>query len=405
MAELTATDPMKGELEALLVAAKERAAAEQEVAAEFTNSLDDPEYELQKNLKKISSQFDQQLQDAQQSWEDSRNAIVAEFEQEESGIKTQQQAALREIELEYGNEREAAQKEKTDASWMVSSVLDDNAHDSPRYQYETFKKRLTSTKEKLAQQRREMDEAVKAATELMQDRRQWQGESEVAATEKPQDLEEAEDVFQAAVTSIEKGSAALRKQKLARLFGGVWPSLFFLVAVAAISAPVILFVDPQMLQIEALNNRNTWLVSAIGGAALLVTIVMSILFGIARSKSAAVFEPIEQAAANLKAAHRRWQEFAKQELHERKQQCERRHAEVIAQRERALANLDAKSNQRLQDAETRKAQRTAEAEQKFPAMLADLERRREERLGKLDEEFGTKKAELTGGRRMTLDSA
>src|SRR5580704_5104075 len=374
---MTAADPIKSELEALLAAAQERAAAEQEVAAEFTNSLDDPEYELQKNLKKISSQFDQQLQDAQQQWETSRDAIVQQFAQEESGIKAQQLAELREIELEYGSEQDAAEKEKTDASWMVTSVLDDNAHDSPRYQYETFKKRLTSTKDRLTQQRREMDEVVKAATDLMQDRRQWQGEGEIETVEKPETLEEAEELFQSSAGKIEKGSAALRRQKLARIFGGVWPALLFVFAAAAICAPILMFVEPQLLKIEALNSRTTWLLTAAGGSALLVVIVMSILFGVARSKSAAVFEPIEQAAANLKAAHRRWQEFAKQELQERKQQYERRHADVIAQRERALTNLETKSTKRLRDAETRKAQRLAEAEQKFPAMLADLERRRE----------------------------
>ena len=236
MAELTAADPIKSELESLLAAAQERAAAEQEVAAEFTNALDDPEYELQKNLKKIGTQFDQQLQDAQQQWETSRNAVVQQFEQEESGIKAQQLAELREIELEYGNEQEAAEKEKTDASWMVTSVLDDNAHDSPRYQYETFKKRLTSTKDRLAQQRREIDEVVKAATDLMQDRRQWQGEGEIETVEKPETLEEAEELFQSSASKIEKGSAALRRQKLARIFGGVWPALLFVLVAAAICA-------------------------------------------------------------------------------------------------------------------------------------------------------------------------
>src|SRR5580704_18364520 len=227
-AELTAADPIKSELESLLAAAQERAAAEREVAAEFTNSLDDPEYELQKNLKKIGSQFDQQLQDAQQQWETSRDAIVQQFAQEESGIKAQQQAELREIELEYGSEQEAADKEKTDASWMVTSVLDDNAHDSPRYQYETFKKRLTSTKDRLAQQRRQIDEVVKAATDLMQDRRQWQGEGESETVGKPEDLQEAEDLFQSASTTIQTAQTTLRRQKLPRIFGGWWPMLLFL---------------------------------------------------------------------------------------------------------------------------------------------------------------------------------
>ncbi len=131
MAELAAAAPMKSELEALLASAKERAAAEQEVTAEFTSSFDDPEYELQKHLKKIGSQFDQQLEEAQQKWEQSRTAIVQQFEQEENTIRTQQAAELREIELEYGNEQEAADKEKADASWMVTSVLDDNCARQP----------------------------------------------------------------------------------------------------------------------------------------------------------------------------------------------------------------------------------------------------------------------------------
>jgi S-DNA-T family DNA segregation ATPase FtsK/SpoIIIE len=405
MAELAAAAPMKSELEALLASAKERAAAEQEVTAEFTSSFDDPEYELQKHLKKIGSQFEQQLEEAQQKWEQSRAALVLQFEQEENAIRTQQQAELREIELECGNEQEAADKEKADASWMVTSVLDDNAHDSPRYQYETFKKRLTGTKDRLTQQRREMDEAVKATTELMQDRRQWQGEGEIEAVGKPEDLQEAEDQFQAASTAIQTAQATLRRQTLPRLFSGWWPMLLFLFVWLAIFAPMLLFVDRTMFKIDALNNQTTWQIAAAGVSAVVVLIVLSILFGMSRSKSGPVFEQLEQASADLKAAHRRWGEFAKAELQERKKQYERRQAEVAAQRERALTNLESKSAQRLEDAESRKAFRVAEAEQKFPALLADVERRREAALGALDDDFGKKKGEVTGGRRMTQESA
>ncbi|HEV8000941.1 MAG TPA: hypothetical protein VGP63_13740, partial [Planctomycetaceae bacterium] len=264
MAELMTADSMKNELEALLVAAKERAAAEQEVASEFSNALDDPEYDLQKNLRQIGSQFDKQLEAAQQDWETKRTALVQQFEQEENALRTQQQNAMREIDLEHGNEQEAAEKEKTDASWMVTSMLDDNAHDSPRYQYETFKKRLTATKEKLSQQRRDMDEAFKAATELMQDRRQWQGEAELEAGVKPEDLEEAEQQFQSAVSTIQTRSLALRRLKLARFFGGFWPALLFLLGFGAIFAPVYLLVQPELLKIEALNNRTTWLLTVAG---------------------------------------------------------------------------------------------------------------------------------------------
>ena len=183
--------------------------------------------------------------------------------------------------------------------------------------------------------------------------------------------------------------------------------LLFLFVWLAIFAPVLLFVDPQMFKINALNNHTTWQLTSAGVSAVVVLIVLSILFGISRSKSGPVFEQLEQAAAELKAAHRRWGEFAKAELQERKKQYERRQAEVAGQREPALTNLESKSAQRLEDAESRKAARPGRSRAKVPGPA----RRRQSApavktaLGALDDEFGKKKGEVTGGRRMTQESA
>ena len=102
-----------------------------------------------------------------------------------------------------------------------------------------------------------------------------------------------------------------RKQKLSRLFGGVWPVLLFVVGWPSLAAPLVLFVEPAGLKVPALTDRNTWLLSAAGAAAGVMVIFLATLYGIARSKSNRVYLDVQQAFAELKTVQKRWAELPK----------------------------------------------------------------------------------------------
>ena len=134
-------------------------------------------------------------------------------------------------------------------------------------------------------------------------------------------------------------------------------------------------------------------------------VFLATLYGIARSKSSRVYLDVQQAFAELKAVQKRWLESAKQELQERRQQFERRYAEIVAQRDRALANVEAKAAHRLADATARKQRERAEADQRYPALLAEIAERRDEQLRSLDEDFQKKMTDLAAAKREASEAA
>src|ERR1700685_335863 len=249
--------PIKHELRNMLAAIDRRAQAEERLQAEFGDD-GDATGKLAATIRATSEHFDAEQRAVQDQYETARQEVLSQFQRDDGAIRADYQAALAEIEQRFAGESQAAEQEKADASWMVSSVLDDASHESPRFQFETFQKRLTATKDRLKEQRREIDETIEAADQVMQDRRQGPGSCELDPVANPQDLAECEERFSQASNAIREGRAALEKQKLSRLFGGWRPALIFLCGWLAHPAPLVLYVDPALLKIAELRDRNTW---------------------------------------------------------------------------------------------------------------------------------------------------
>jgi DNA segregation ATPase FtsK/SpoIIIE, S-DNA-T family len=397
-------DSLKSEIVALMSAIRERARAEEKLEVDFADD-GSGQRALQSTLKSTTTRFEADRNRVQEEYEAARSEALAQFERDNGSIQADYDAALAEIEREFSTETEAAEKEKADQGWMVSSVLDDAHHESPRFQFDTFKKRLSTTKDRLRDQRKEMDETVEAAETLMQNRRQGPSSFELDPISNPQDITECEERFGAACRTIRDGFLTLKKQGLSRLFGGVLPFLLFFVGTAAVAAPIILFVDPALLKTPALLDKNTWYAAAAGAAAVLVLLILLILYGVARSKSNGVYLDVQQAYAEIQALQKRWLDAAKLELHERKQQFERRYAEVVAQRDRAVAKLEGKAARRIGDATERRDRMKAEADERYPALLKEIADRRDQQLEALDNDFQQKMTELTAGKREASESA
>jgi S-DNA-T family DNA segregation ATPase FtsK/SpoIIIE len=397
-------DSLKSDILALMSAIRERAQAEEKLEADFAED-GSTQRVLQATLKSTASRFETDRNRVQEEYEAARNELLAQFQRDDGSIRADYDAALAEIEREFSTETEAAEKEKADQSWMVSSVLDDSHHESPRFQFEAFKKRLATTKDRLRDQRKEIDETVEAAESLMQNRRQGPASFELDPVSNPHDLTECEERIGAACKTIREGFFSLKRQGLSKLFGGFMPFLLFFVGTAALATPIILFVNPALLKTPALLDKNTWYAAAGGGAVVLTLIFLLIVYGVARSKSNGVYLDVQQAYAEIQTLQKRWLEAAKQELQERKQQFERRYAEVVAQRDRAIAKIEAKAARRIADATERKERMKAEADERYPALLKEIADSRDQQLEALDNDFQEKMSALNAGKREASESA
>jgi len=395
MSDILGPDAIKSELVTLLSAISERNKGEQKLEADYHGRTDDSETHAFTKLRTVGAETKEAQAAAQRDYDKSRQDSLNRFEAEYETARVEYQKILGQVDQDHETAIEAAEKEKADASWMVSSVLDDNSQDSPRFQYESFKKRLTTTKDKLKEKRAEMDQAHEAIVDLLQNRRQWQSFDDPEPVKPPEDLTECEERFEKAYTAICAGQKALAAQKLSRLFAGFVPFLLFFVFWGAISGAVIFFVNPALLKIEPLLKHPTWELTVAGVAAALVLIVQAILFGMSRSAGGDVYGEVHQAVAELKTAHRKWGECAKRDLHGRQKEYERRYADIVAQRDRALANIEARAEQKLADAAVRREKDRAETEQKYKSLMDGIVRKRDEHVRKLDEAHLAQMTELT----------
>ena len=92
---------------------------------------------------------------------------------------------------------------------MVSSVLDDASHESPRFQFETFRKRLTTTKDRLAISAAGRRSGRGRHSISYENRRQGPGSFELDPVSKIQRTWwNAEERFSAAYRAIRNGQAA-----------------------------------------------------------------------------------------------------------------------------------------------------------------------------------------------------
>ena len=375
-------------------AISERAKAEEKVASDFADD-GSSQRNLAAELKSTTSRFEAEQNPGpgrvRGGQERSAQPIPARRRRHPCRLRR----GLGGHRTQFGTEVEAAEKEKADASWMVSSVLDDTSHESPRFQFETFKKRLTTTSDRLRDQRKEADETAEAASELMQSRRQGPRIFELDPIENPQDVQECEERFGAAIRTICEGKALPSQQKLSRLFGGIVAGAFVLFGMRWSPARWSLSSIRPGSRCRRLGQQHVD--DGLGGrGGRLMIIFMAILYGVARSKSGHVYLDLQQAYADLKTVHKRWMECAKVEMHERKQQFERRYAEVVAQRDRALANVEGKAAQRMGDATARKQRERAEADKKYPALLKEIADGRDRQLQALDDDFQQKMSDLSG---------
>lgn len=221
-------DSVKAEILEIISAISERATAEKKVEAQYGGPPSDAETRLFTKLRSITARTEESRIKATDEHEKTRQATLAKFEQEHQTIQSQYQAALHDIESRFQTEKETAEREKSDAAWMVSSVLDDQSQDSPRFQYESFSKRLTTTKEKMrpSQRARRSDGGSRRAHAYR--RRQWQTFGDPDPVTPPRDLEECDKRFEDASMVIFRGKNALIAQKLSRLFTSWMPAVMFL---------------------------------------------------------------------------------------------------------------------------------------------------------------------------------
>jgi hypothetical protein len=331
-----------GELRAALA---ERVRVERLLAAD--QSPDDKLSPLRRDarLRALEGEFQRNTVAADAAHAAACQALDDEFQAETAALRAEYARVVADVEAQTGDELAAVEKKYEEDCWLLTSILDDKSENSPQWQYEKLQASLAQARERLAAECEEVEGLYQQALALVENR-YLPVDEEPPPREMPQSRDEALQQFAAAVQAVRDRWQALSRDIAPRLFSG-WALLgVALVAGAIVFLPLWQLLERQMLGFKTLSRLEWGLIC--GGVALAVAGVATLIARqVAAQKTAAVFEPLQQNAIDVRALQACWQRLADADLARCEAAFQSRQAGIAGRRQKSLEQFAATREEKV----------------------------------------------------------
>lgn len=403
-----------------------RVAAERQIETRFEQG-DDPE---EQRYRALLESAEQSAADLMSSVHSEYADVVAQFDEFEATERTRIRGDFASAETKAVGDcdRQLAEidKEYREKDWVVDSLIDEQADNSPQRLLEQLNASESRTREYHAEVLTTLRERVAKTAkywkqEVPEDPRTYP--DMIPATLKAAQVDEQ---FQKAVDDAETNIDRMRRLKLARITRGPLCLLWFIAGTALVALPAGLLLDHQA--VGASEDQWWQIVTAIGS--FFGVTFAAILTGLGYSSRRAAWNNVSESFQEAVHQHQGWciradveygstRERLLKEIEERtslksgKQQTlashrARREAEVIEQRDKAVSQASAKRDEELDRlkatlvrqraaAEQVYQQRREQAEQESRDTTADAMGALQRYLGSRGDEFGRLKRQMVDG--------
>ncbi len=377
------------QIENMLRLLRYRASEEARLSAELNSKLHAIDSEHAANKHDLETRVKAELQESKAEYEELIEQIEdeyeAHFEEAEQEYKDQQVIANREFSQEIND----AEREYDEAKWMVNSVYDKGAEDSPVHRYEVYRTRTKKEREFLDTQAKELDTITAEAAEVLTKNRQG---TDISVEVKDVSRMAKEELHELHVNSTEAAGNALSRLKklwLPRQFSGIRP-VFIAIIGFVIGFPATLVAkgaDPMKLIDDPASIPSDVMQMAVGigcGAAFLLCLV---LYTLARGASLKHFRIVQEGTITAANTRRQWVQVAKKESEVLKKAAEKWAEEQRVHRRHAMSKAAAAKNSRVKQSETKRDDEIKRLADKYVPELERTTARRDRRLREADEKY------------------
>jgi DNA segregation ATPase FtsK/SpoIIIE, S-DNA-T family len=368
----------------------EKRIADEQVLATFTAGPDANERQSQAALDQLLRQRDEEQGTLQAEYESVRSQASAQFESDIAQADQLHASTVREIEQEADQALASLERQREDSEWIVSSVLDDSADDSPLREFEKFKTLLQKARE---EQEAEWSDIEGDCRKLME-QRGWDASLPPPEQAPPKDRDDAQTRFHALVEETRQSARKLRSLLLPKLFIGMRPVVLFAVLACAVAGPVFLFVDPSVAGIAGERMDAGWIGIAAGAGAIGGLLLTVVLYTLGSMRQSEIFRQMQHALADAQWLHQQWLKLAKGELERRQKESEAKHKRVTRERDTALQRYEQAHASRRDEIEANRNQRLQEEQERHTREREQLVAHRDEQLALLDAEHERRIAEV-----------
>ncbi|HWL07501.1 MAG TPA: FtsK/SpoIIIE domain-containing protein [Planctomicrobium sp.] len=304
--------------------------------AELQQGLDQEETTRRQRLDVLLEKQNQALATLQSKYDSTLASVTNHFQSQLEAIDLSHHQRLKEIVETARREQEQLERQKEDSTWVVSSILDDTAEDSPAREYERFKALLLKSREEQSSEWTALKETV---SQLFTERG-WTGTATPITEQPSREREVLAARFNNAASATRASVRQLNSLLIPQLFAGlriIPVALFFLVIMAS---PVFFFVDPQLAGVTGERFQTSWIViSAVAGA--MGSVLLSIiLFSLGSMRQSEVMSQIQSHLAETEWAHLHWLKLAKEQAIQRQKEFESQQKLIERDRTKSLQRYE-----------------------------------------------------------------
>jgi len=346
---------------------------------ETLENADPPALALREKLaaeqEQITQEFDRQKQQIEAQLNLEISTIEREYQDTTHNIKRQYDEKVRQIEQQHD-----------DNHWMVTSIMDDSADDSPQRKYDEFKGQIERTKQDQQVSIEELESFNEQALTLIKKRHLFSTEYPLEHPEQVKGKGAIQEAFESCVASGRNSMEQLKKQTLPSLFAGWTPVWTFLLLWAISFGLAFLFLKPELLDVDAPPNDPAWLLILAGSSAAILIVVYVILYSIAGKMTIDEYHEIRQAIASAQYYNQVWLKTSKAEMAKKQTDFERNQARLEEKRAKALEKLTQTRSEYLNSVASERDAHLQVAQEKFPARISAIEMQLQQQTNELDRE-------------------
>ena len=374
-------------LQTLLERVSLRSAAEQEIESRHATEVASEQQQYQSVFQLLTENYDSERVEMDRNRETQLTDIDRLSQARSAAIQSEYREILSGTEERFKAENASAEKERDEAKWLVSSLLDDDSDGSPLQRLQLAESAVSAAEIELKTGIQSLDSGYDSVVSFLQRSHMWSEPLEVEPTIARSNPDAMKSACLAAIAAGEPLKSRVTGRVLPRLFMGMVPLLLFLMITAGLFGLIWGLVNPALLQLKLKSTDRDWLLIAAGVSAAVSLLSMFFVHLSASHRTLPDYEELVQQRVNAHFAFSVWEKTSKTELNMLEAECSHLHDQRVKRRDSALAGAESKHRTRTTEAERIYTTTLQRAHATFPTRLNEVESQRTSQRAAIEKKY------------------
>ena len=374
-------------LQTLLERVSLRSAAEQEIESRHATEVASEQQQYQSVFQLLTENYDSERVELDQNRETQLADIDRLCQANSAAIQSEYRDILSGTEERFKAENASAEKERDEAIWLVSSLLDDDSDGSPLQRLQLAESAVNAAEIELKTGIQSLDSGYEKAVSFLQRSHMWSEPSEIEPTIVRSNPDTMKSACLKSIAAGEPLKSRIMGRVLPRLFMGIVPLLLFLMITAGLFGLIWGLVNPALLQLKLKSTDRDWLLIAAGVSAAVSLLSMFFVHLYASHRTLPDYDELVQQQVNAHFAFSVWEKTSKTELNMLEAECAHLHEQRVKRRDSALAGAETKHRTRTTEAERIYTTTLQKAHATFPTRLNEVEVQRTSQRAAIEKKY------------------